>query len=273
MLSNTLVVSAFGETQTSRETWVYPNGLRKRNYGFSSNQMTGGSFSTYDGHDWLIKKKLGNGIQNISYGYNPRGWLNKINSVGSVSSFGGSGCEEPIDIPTPDLDCEKLFEIIQNFIIEYDCDKLNAGTPTNIDISIIGQEFEDGARANVDYQTVSIPVNGATESLGGVLPDSVTFDTNGSNSIGDLAGGIYNILLDCLDQNPGLLTILEAQILGALEETFEGGIIGTDPPNGGGESSAIHTNNPFFGMEIHYFEGNEKLEAPDRFNGNISWMK
>ncbi|MDF1697522.1 MAG: hypothetical protein P1U56_16885 [Saprospiraceae bacterium] len=271
MTSNKITTTAFDETVVSSESWTYPKGLRQKLYGFTVGELSGGSWMNYDGHDWLTEKKLGNDIQIVSYEYNPRGWLTKINGIGDVSSFGASNCSEPVDIPTPELDCPKLLEIIQTFLIEYDCGKLNNGDPTVISIGVTSQSFDNGQRVGVDHQTITIPVNGASSEQTETLSNSFSFDLPSVGTPTEISGGIYELLLECLQANPELLPILESLLLQGLEDQLDDG----DGTTGGpvNTSGLIHTTKPMFGMEIHYFDGNGKLEAPGRKNGNISWIE
>jgi len=271
MLSKTTTVNAFDISRQSKESWNTPKGIRVKATGFVSNTLFGDSQLNYDGHDWLTSKKLADGLQTISYGYNPRGWLSSINGTSSISGFGSNPCAETPDIPIPDLDCDKLSEIIQTFIIKYNCQDLNDGTPTTLEIQINAQTFNNYEQLGVNSESIILPLNGESGNSNSSLDESINFDINNGDDIANIASGIYNVLLDCISQNPDLLSILEQLITESLDNstTYTENNHSTSNPNQGG----IKTNAPFFGMNIYHYSGNEKLLAEARYNGNISWIK
>ncbi|MEM9549309.1 MAG: RHS repeat-associated core domain-containing protein, partial [Bacteroidota bacterium] len=272
MLSKNTTVTAFDDVRQSSESWIWPSGIREKLGTFSAGALNGRRYLTYNGNDWMQSKELGDKFQTISYGYNGRGWLNKINSVSSMFGFGSDPCGDVPDIPTPEIDCEKLNELIETFIIRFNCQEMNDGTPTNLEIQINSQSYStEQVPLGVNSQTINIPLNGATGGENTNLGDSFDFDITNGDELPTIASGIYGVLLDCIQQNPGLLDDLEDLILNGLTDnpifTYDDFDTPLEP------SSGFNTNAPFFGMKIHYEDGNDKLQAAERHNGNISWME
>ncbi|MFT6337941.1 MAG: hypothetical protein ACJATI_004708, partial [Halioglobus sp.] len=273
MKSQAAFVNAFGINKSASESWTFQNGIREKNYGFLAGQLSGGSKKDYNGNDWLVNKKLGSILQDIKYEYNPRGWLKKINAVGSVSSGGNIKCNELEPPVIPDFDCENLLDLINTFIIHYDCEELSDGSPTDIEIEVSSQSFENGLLNGLTIESIEIPINGGAPSES-TLSDEFAFNLNDLTTLDDVSLGIYNLLLDCILQNPDLLPILEDLINQGLVENLSPIIEGYQELSGPEEPpTSTPASPPVFGMEIFYYEENEKLDAISRYNGNISWMK
>ncbi len=273
MKSQAATVTAFNNSKLASESWTFQKGIREKNYGFLAGQLSGGTKKEYNGNDWLVNKKLGSILQEIKYEYNPRGWLNKINSVGDVSSGGNIKCKELEPPEIPDFDCENLLDLINTFIIHYDCEELANGNPTGIEIEVSSQSFENGLLDGITIESIEIPINGGASSES-ILPDEFAFNLNDITTLDDVSLGIYNLLLDCILQNPDLLPTLEDLINQGLIDNLTPIIEGyqelsepEEPP------TSTPASPPVFGMEISYYGANEKLEAISRYNGNISWMK
>lgn len=82
---------------------------------------------------------------------------------------------------------------------------------------------------------------------------------------------MHLILIDCIQNNPELLILLNNQINGIFGDDQGGSNPGG--PSGNDVPTSTNNNDDVFGMEIHYTEGNGELSAAPQYNGNISWME
>lgn len=226
-------------------------------------------FMEYNENDWLTKNVLHKNIQTVDYSYNGRGWLTHINSVESTYNE-GNPCED-IDVVPEEVDCEKLIDIVQSFMIYYDCLEISQGNPTQLRIIQTTQYIEeDGIASAVISEEIPISLLGATYDANMTLPNSISFNINDGLSSDDFTLGFVELLIDCINGNPQMLDAINQ----ALNDAFGGDIfIGGGTGDNTSELTPVTNNNDIFGLEIHYEEGNGELAAPPQYNGNIAWME
>jgi hypothetical protein len=131
--------------------------------------------------------------------------------------------------------------------ILYNCADLNAGDSTTVIVSV---------QSGVTNTTSPIALNGSDGSETD-QSDSLQIVISTQDDIDILESILQTLLADCFTISEGSikagydLNALIALILGNL--TDKGGDL--------------------FGEHIHYFRGNNTLEAPPQWNGNVSWIE
>ncbi|MEM9545419.1 MAG: hypothetical protein AAGA77_05575, partial [Bacteroidota bacterium] len=256
-----------GRVVTNEPT--YHKGMRQVSNPFEVDGLKMGVESmSYNDNDWLTQKMLTNAIQTIDYQYNTRGWLTNINSIESTY-ITGDPCNDDIT-PTDEIDCDKLINVVQTFMIYYNCLKLSSDEPTSLKIKKTTQYFEGSVIANgVTTNEFDISIGGGIISPNNSFSDSISFTLNGPLDNDDFVIAFVELLIDCINNNPQMLDEINAALLAIIGTNGE---IAGDIDTENGET-IFNSNEDVFGMEIHYSDGNSELSAIPQYNGNISWME
>ncbi len=252
-------VNGFGPTTTSVKDFAYDKGLRLESTTAKINgQATTLNALSYNNNDYLTQKIIGNGIQQIDYQYNPRGWLTKINSVDATYD------EDPCGPILPEDDCEDLFDFghgdddkrITQLSVAFNCTEIDQQIPTYIELTSRDQTFNNQGTERVFTAGLFGWQAGTDNALPNQFEVIINYNNNDEEQI--LTYIVEQIIL-CLENDqhpPQLADIMYHEIQNALQA-----------------SSGPQPAAPLFGMEIFYDKGNAALSAPPQYNGNISWMK
>jgi RHS repeat-associated protein len=274
--NNTSLTGPDGTTRNIVTDISYSKGIRRNsNWTTIEGIDLGTKNFTYNESDWLTISQLGEGIQTIDYGYNPRGWLTSINGV-NQTYLNNDPCVDITDDPEfSDVDCEKIIDIVQYFILLYNCDDITLGNPTGFQLKNTNQYFNGESIAQAaTSNTYEISINGGVVDENINLPNIVEFSIgDGGISNDDMGQGLLETLIDCIQGDSMLLEDIN-QAIQDLLNIVPNGPNGPSDPNGSGPvNPATNNNSDVFGMEIHYEDGNGELSAVPQYNGNISWIE
>ncbi len=220
----------------------------------------------YDDSDRLQFKYLGDGLQELSFGYNSRSWLKNINTVESTYAVEPPDCNDPDDETPTKCPPTKAERIIALEVL-FNCDDLMNSNPTNVLIK--KKEYVETLEGNHVYsdESIVIPFNGGTSLLSVNYSDSHT-PTFSADQIETAQEWIESSILDCFGTSLNSLSNENQANVETLILAMDGGDGPIGPPTGPSEPIG-----KLFGLELNYFNGNSELNAASQFNGNVSWME
>ena len=233
----------------------------------------------YNNNEWMDSKDIGD--QKINYGYTQRGWLNMINGLNSTYPEDFVPCDED----NPGLDCVGPYTVTDVKVL-LDCIDLGLGNPTSALVQITGSSVSQNAILTSDTISFIFPFNGGSMTPLSNYPNQFSTSALAGLSSQPTIEEIIEEIIDCLESNqeeenndvPDIAS-LQIQNQYALNNlaTMIGNALnvlsGASVDPGNGTSTPPEVVESLFGMKLYYEEGNGELEAPDQYNGNISWME
>lgn len=215
----------------------------------------------YNDNDWLIRNVLGDNLESTDLYYYPNGWLKSINRVEDTYNGDEDPCNE--NVPTPDDDDPCDDDTSRRVInMTYNCLKIGLQAPTALNLEIIQRQFDAEGQAFDQKQHVSLPLFGFIGEKEWSTDSEKTFYPGANQDAAQVGEAITAHILDCVQ---GALDANAASNVDNLQQSLEMALNTTDAnPNFRGK---------LFAEEIYYHQGNEDLNTPGQFNGNISWVK
>ncbi len=214
----------------------------------------------YTDNDWVKKRNLGSDLESITYGYNSRGWLTRINKINE--------CYEDDDTIDPNLGVsDGTLQKDGSLTIYFNAGQLLNGPGSVISLHYQMSYTNDTGLVYAINQINPITVGNPTGPT--TFTDSVTFNMNLEPTGGGLGGtGATNIVLTTIGFGPlgfyWLDPLDRDQFVIRIDDFFDNYIT---------SDQDCQEGNGLFAEEIHYDFGSSIVDADAQYNGNVSYIR
>jgi len=244
---------------TYNHTYDYDHGARLDLVNINGHQIVD---IDYDDNDWITNRKLDNELEEITYGYNSRGWLTRINELNECYDNSGPLNPNPNTVSDGNLTQNGSITIISNSNLPN-----GSGGYYQVFYNMTYSDTNNVIFA-VNNSTV-IPIGTfGTQTFNGW--DTIVFNLGGEVTIGitGTTGFIINTVGGSdYNYNSPPIGITPQQWQHFIKQ-FNNFFIYQVP-----DQDACEQGNGLFAEEIHYDKELDVVDAEPQYNGNVSYVR